>query len=314
VVNVSVQRKAAEPRKPPDTGDNPELAEFFRRFAPATPTAGARLSGAGTLISADGYVLTGEHLFQSDDTVTVRLHDGRTLAASIVGKDQRSGVGLLKIPAGNLQFAALGDPRKLRLAERVFGMGAQPGGKSAAVTDGIVSSLEVDDPTANGFIQTTVTLYPAMGGGPLFNLAGQMVGVNTMLYSRATGGSGLSFAIPIDDAMAVVQELRAHGRVRRGTLGVNLQDVTALTAATYGMDAPAGVMVVTVNPGSPAAEAGIQQGDLILRLGGEPVNTVNQAVRYISRTHPGDKLVVRLRRMKDVREENVTATLAEAGK
>jgi serine protease Do len=262
-------------------------------------------------MEADGQVLTAAHLFEPDDIVTVRLADGRTLAATVVGRDRRSDIALLKVPASGLAVATRGDPRKLRLAERVFALGVLPSGRSATVTDGIVSMVESEMDPAVGFIQTTVTLFPSMGGGPLFNLAGELIGVNAMLYSR-TGGAGLSFAIPIDDAMEIVKELRANGKVRRGTLGVNLQEVTPMIAATYGMDGPAGVMAVTVVAGGPAAQAGIQQGDLLMRFGGQPLRSVHDALRYMGKTKPGERLVIRVRRMKDVREEDVAATLAEA--
>jgi len=306
--------KPLPPRKPPAAGADQEYEEFFERFmANRAPSQPGRSIGAGVIISADGYVLTAEHLFNLEDAVSVRLHNGPVLAATIVGKDPRSGVALLKIPASNLAAAVPGDPKKLRLAERVFALGMQAAGRSGAVTDGIVSALDVENvgsPGA-GYLQTTVTLYPYMGGGPLFNLAGQLVGINSMLYSR-TSGSGLSFAIPIDDAMAIVQVLRTEGRVRRGTLGVAMQEVTPMIAATYGMDGPAGVMVAGVNPGGPAEKAGIQRGDLLMRFGGEPLRSMEHAIRYVARTKPGEPLVVRVRRLKDVREEDVTVTLAEA--
>jgi serine protease Do len=301
-----VRAPAAKP-KPGASRDD----AFFEQFMQQRPQTGPRVSGSGVVIGADGYVLTAEHIVDAADSISVRLADGRTLAATLVGKDRRGGVALLKIPADNLLAALPGDPKKLRLAERVFALGTQPSGRAAAVTDGIVSALEVEGLSAAGYLQTTVPLFPSMGGGPLFNLAGQLVGVNAMMYTR-TGSTGLAFAIPIDDAMESVKELRANGRVRRGTLGVTLQEVTAMIAATYGMDGPAGVMVVTVNPGSPAAKAGILQGDLLMRFGAEPVRSVEHAVRLIARTRPGERLTVRVRRMKDVREEDVDVVLGEA--
>jgi serine protease Do len=262
------------------------------------------------IIDAEGYVLTAAHILDLAETVSVRLADGRTLAASIVGSDMRSNVALLKIPGQGYTAAPAGEARKLRLGERVFAAGMLYN-RSSTVTDGIVSTMELEDGGAAGLFQTTAPLLPSMGGGPLFNLAGQVVGVNSMMYQRDSNSS-LSYAIPVEDALAVAKELRASGRVRRGTMGVNLQEVTPMIAATYGMDRAAGVMAVTVNPGSPAAQAGIQQGDLLLRIGGEALRSVNHAVRVVARTRPGDRIVVRVRRMKDVREEDLTVTLAEA--
>jgi serine protease Do len=267
--------------------------------------------GSGTVIGADGYVLTAAHLFDPGDTVLVRLADGRSLQAQIVGRDRRSGVALLKVPAGGLAAAATGDPRKLRLAERIFALGTMPMGKSASVTDGIVSALEVEEGEAAGYIQTTATIFPSMGGGPLFNMKGELVGINAMIYSRTSGGS-LSFAIPIDEATRIAQELRASGRVRRGTLGVTIQEVTPQIAATYGMDAPAGALIASVAPGSSAQRAGIGKGDIIVRFGGESIANQAQLVRLIGKTKPGERVSVRVRRMKDVREDDVGATLDEA--
>ena len=310
VVQISVTRTPpAAARKPEVFADSNIFETLMQR--PPVPAPGPRTMGSGIIIGADGNVLTAAHLFDPGDAVTVRLSDGRVLVATIVGRDRRSGVALLKIAATGLKVATPGDPRKLRLAERLFALGVQASGKSVAVTDGIVSALEVEEGDAAGYLQTTVTLYPVMGGGPLFNLAGELVGVNAMLYSR-TSGSGLSFAIPIDDAMVVVRELRANGRVRRGTLGILVQEVTADMAANYGMDAPAGALIQSVLPGSAAERAGIVTGDIVLRFEGETVRSTAQLVRAISKSKPGAQVTVRVRRMKDVREEDLKATLGEA--
>jgi serine protease Do len=311
-VLITATRVVRAPKPPPD---DPELRDFFEKFmqnrSPAPGNPPARSIGSGVIISADGYLLTAEHIVDAADEISARLADGRTLAATLVGKDRRVGIALLKLPGSGLPVAAPGDPRKLRLGERVFALGGVPGGRTPAVTDGIVSALGVEEGATAGYLQSTAPLYPAMGGGPLFSLDGQLIGINSMLYSRATN-NGISFAVPIDDAMWSVNELRAHGRVRRGTMGVTLQEVTALTAATYGLDAPAGVMVVTMEAGGPSAQAGIQAGDLLMRINGEPLRSVSHAVRVVGRTKPGDQALVRVRRMKDVREEDIRVTLGEA--
>jgi serine protease Do len=255
-------------------------------------------------------VLTAAHILDLAETVSVRLADGSTRAASIVGADRRSNVALLKMPGGGYPAVAAGEARKLRLGERVFAAGMLFN-RSPTVTDGIVSTAELEDGTAAGHFQNTAPLHPSMGGGPLFNQAGQLVGVNAMMYQR-DANSSLSYTIPVEDALAVAKQLREGGRVRRGNLGITLQDVTPMIAATYGMDRAAGVMVVTADAGSPAAQAGIQNGDLLLRFGGEPLRSTSHAIRYVAATRPGDRLVIRVRRMKNVREEDVTVTLGEA--
>jgi len=313
VVQIVTTRAPAAPRKPspsptPLAGD-PALEEFFRSL-PSVPAATPRPTGSGVVIDAAGYVLTAAHIIDQAETVTVRLADGRALTASVVGSDRRSNVALLKVPGSALTAAPTGEARRLRLGERVFAAGMMFG-KSPAVTDGIVSTAQLEESNAAGHFQTTAPLFPSMGGGPLFNLAGQVVGLNAMMYQRDTNSS-LSYAIPIEDALAVAKELRASGRVRRATLGITLQEVTPMIAATYGMDKPAGVMVSTVLPGSPAAQAGIAMGDLLMRFGAEPLRSPIHATQLLGRAKPGERLTIRVRRMKDVREEDVVATLGEA--
>ncbi len=305
VVQIST-RTVAPPRRTEPLAGLSEWEGMLRQ----TP-AGPRVVGSGVILGADGYVLTAAHVIERADTITVRLTDGRTLAATLVGADRRSNVALLKVPpAAGLVAATPGDPRKLRLGERVFAMGALPSGSSPSVTEGIVSAMDLENVQALGYLQTTVTLLDSMGGGPLFNQAGQLVGMNTMLHSRTTG-AGLSFAIPIDDALDVVKELRANGRVRRATLGLAVQEVTADTAAMYGMDRPAGALIQNVAPGSAAQQAGIQPGDILLRVGAEPVRSSIYLARVLAKFKPGERVTLRVRRMKDVREEDVSATLAE---
>jgi len=290
--------------------DLPDTVARVLRTVVQVAAVRPRLSGSGIVIGG-GYVLTAAPLFEAGDSVTVRLADGRSLAAEIVGRDRRSGVALLKIPAAGATSAVPGDPKKLRLAERVFALGATPGGRSASVTDGIVSALEVEEGEAASYIQTTVTLHPAMGGGALFNMKGELVGINAMLSTRVTG-AGLAFAIPIDEAMAVANELRAHGRVRRGALGTMAQDVTPQAAASHGEDAPAGVLIASVSPRGAAERAGIQRGDVVVRYGGEAVRSHSQLVRLLARSRPGERVQVGVRRAKDMREQELTVTLDEA--
>jgi serine protease Do len=317
VVQTSATRPPAAPRKPAAHQD-PQFREFFERFAQEKGedrvrqgTPAPRSVGSGVILSADGYVLTAEHIVEGTDVITARLADGRTVAATLVGKDRRGGIALLKLAASGLQAAATGDPRKLRPGERVFALGGIPGGRAPAVTDGIVSALDVDENSAAGYLQTTAPLYPSMGGGPLFNLEGQVIGINSMLYSRVTN-NGISFAVPIDDAMALVAELRAHGKVRRGTLGVNVQDVGAEAAAALGLPSPAGALIASVVDKSPAQQAGISTGDVVTRYQGEAVQSANHIIRLIAKAKPGDRVTLRVRRDKAVPERDIAVVLGEA--
>ena len=304
--------RPAPPRKPEAIAD-PKAEEFFERFLRNRGTAGGvpapRSIGSGVVIDGEGYVLTAAHLVEAGDSLYVRLADGRTLAATLVGKDRRGGIALLKIPARNLAAAVPGNPRRLRLAERVLALGAMPAG-TPAVTDGIVSALESEEGDATGYLQTTAALHPSMGGGPLFNLAGEFVGVNAMLYSRVSGGS-LSYAVPGDEALAIAKELRASGRVRRAALGITVAEVTPEAAALYGMDGPAGAYVQAVEPGGAAAKAGIAQGDVLLVLNGEPLRSDRHATRMVMKLRPGDTVTLRVRRKADARDEELRVTLGE---
>jgi serine protease Do len=300
VVHISI---GVPTRKPPPLGDNADASALV---APAH--GGPRLAGSGTIIDRDGYILSVAHLFDAPDPVTVRTSDGREFPARVVGRDRRTDVALLKIEGTGLPIVAAGDPQKLRLGERVFAVGALPGGTLANVTDGIVSVLGPRQEGVPGFLQTTVPLYPAMGGGPLFNQRGEMIGINARVLSRSSG-LGLSFAIRADDAFAVAAELRAQGRVRRASLGVMLQD---LSSEGGGAGAPAGVLVREVTKGSPAERAGIAAGDVIVRLGRDTVRGSADVVRVVGSSKPGAHVLIQLRRAKSARIEEVEAILAEA--
>ncbi len=285
VVNISTkQHKTTSNRfrhefQIPDLPENSPFNEFFERFfgegGPQESPRGfdTQSLGSGFVISADGYILTNNHVVESADEVVVRLSDRREFVAKIIGKDKRSDVALLKIEANGLPVVTIGKTSDLKVGEWVLAIGS-PFGFDHSVTAGIVSAKGRSLPSENyvPFIQTDVAINPGNSGGPLFNLDGEVVGVNSQIYSRTGGYMGLSFAIPIEMAMNVVDQLRTKGRVTRGWLGVLIQDVTRELADAFGMDHPKGALVARVLPDSPASKAGMQAGDVILSFNGKPIS------------------------------------------
>jgi len=290
VVNISTtQHRSTRSRfkhefKIPDLPEDSPFNEFFRRFfeegqggsqkgpGPAPREYDAESLGSGFIISDDGYILTNNHVVDGADEVVVRLSDRREFVARVIGKDKRSDVALLKIDADNLPKVRIGSTEDLQVGEWVLAIGS-PFGFDHSVTAGIVSALRRSLPSENyvPFIQTDVAINPGNSGGPLFNLDGEVVGVNSQIYSRTGGYMGLSFAIPIEMAMNVVDQLRTQGHVTRGWLGVLIQDVTRELADSFGMKHPKGALVAKVLPDSPAANAGLQAGDIILSYNGKPI-------------------------------------------
>lgn len=282
VVNISTTQKA-KPRTqnsphgmPPNFPEGTPFDEFFRRFfgdeGDGPGEFDSKSLGSGFIISKDGYILTNYHVVRDADEVIVRLNDRRELVAKVVGNDDRSDVALLKIEANDLPVATIGDSRKLRVGEWVLAIGS-PFDFDHTVTAGIVSALGRSLPSENyvPFIQTDVAINPGNSGGPLLNLQGEVVGINAQIYSRTGGFMGLSFTIPIDLAMDVVDQLRTKGHVTRGWLGVLIQDVTRELAESFGMEKPLGALVSQVLPGSPAEKAGFEVGDIIVEFNGKPV-------------------------------------------
>lgn len=282
VVNISTTQKAKQrPSRsphgaPPNFPEGTPFDEFFRRFFGDEDGAPGEFDskslGSGFIVSADGYVLTNYHVIRDADEVIVRLNDRRELVAKVIGSDERSDVALLKIDATDLPVATIGDSNKLRVGEWVLAIGS-PFDFDHTVTAGIVSALGRSLPSENyvPFIQTDVAINPGNSGGPLLNLQGEVVGINAQIYSRTGGFMGLSFTIPIDLAMDVVDQLRTKGHVTRGWLGVLIQDVTRELAESFGMDKPQGALVSQVLPGSPAEKAGFKVGDIIVDFNGKPV-------------------------------------------
>jgi serine protease Do len=324
VVNIEVIEKAPEGGGAP--GDDP-LNDFFRRFGIPAPGGGdqrheepVRGAGSGFIVSPDGYILTNEHVVEGASQVTVRLVDQREFRAKVVGKDERTDIAVLKIAASGLPVVHFGDPGKLRPGQWVLAIGS-PFGFENSATAGIVSAIGRSLPTENyvPFIQTDVAVNPGNSGGPLFNLQGEVVGINSQIFSRTGGFMGVSFAIPIDVAANVERQIIAVGHVVRGKIGVTIQEVTADLADSFGLDGPRGALVSSVESKSPAAAAGIRPGDVVLAVDGHQVDHFGELSSRISSMRPGSEATLTLwrdRRPATVRvrvEELKEPQMAQAG-
>ena len=275
--------------------DEADLQEFFRRFFPGGPGGPmqdipAHGEGSGFIVSGDGYILTNAHVVKDADEVVVKLIDKRKFTAKVVGTDARTDVAVIKITAAGLPSVKLGDPTKLRVGEAVAAIGS-PFGFENSVTAGIVSAKGRSLPSENyvPYIQTDVAINPGNSGGPLFNMKGEVVGINSQIYSRSGGYQGVSFAIPIDVAMEVVDQLKTGGKVSRGWLGVVIQEVSADLAESFGLDRPRGALVSQVQEGSPASKAGLQASDVILAFNGKAVENSGDLPRMVGMAKPGTK-------------------------
>lgn len=309
VVNISTMQA---PRRAPSVGQLPqvpgledeEIMEFFRRFIPRAPGVPreARSLGSGFVISHDGYILTNAHVVDGAEEINVRLTDKREFKARVVGADRRTDVALIKIEAGNLPVVKVGNPAQLRVGEWVVAIGS-PFGFESTVTAGIVSAKGRSLPQENfvPFIQTDVAINPGNSGGPLFNMKGEVVGINSQIYSRTGGFMGLSFAIPIDVALDIQSQLRDRGRVARGRIGVVIQEVTQDVATSFGLDRPRGAMVTSVERGSPAEKAGVEALDIITRFGGKPVDASGDLPRLVGGTRPGTEVSMEVLRKGSTR-------------
>ena len=302
-----------------------ELQEFFRRFfgvpLPNQPRQGPRQApsepserevprgvGSGFIISADGYVMTNAHVVDGADEVLVTLPDKREFKARIVGADKRTDVAVVKIEAGNLPSVKIGDVSRLRVGEWVLAIGS-PFGLENTVTAGIVSAKQRDTGDYLPFIQTDVAVNPGNSGGPLINMRGEVVGINSQIYSRSGGFMGISFAIPIDEAMRVSEQLRASGRVTRGRIGVQIDQVTKEVAESIGLGKPQGALVRGVEAGSPAQKAGVEAGDIITRFEGKVIEKASDLPRLVGNTKPGTRSALTVFRRGQARE--LTITIAE---
>ncbi|QWF72102.1 DegQ family serine endoprotease [Methylomonas paludis] len=286
VVNISTTQKAPDAQIPGADQQQqlpqdvpPEMEEFFRRYFQGPGRGGVvpretNSLGSGFVISKDGYILTNSHVVNNASEIIVKLKDRRELVAKLIGLDESSDVALLKVEAKDLPIVEIGSPDQLQVGEWVLAIGT-PFGFDQSVTAGIVSAKGRSLPDGNyvPFIQTDVAINPGNSGGPLFNMQGKVVGINSQIYSRSGGYMGLSFAIPIDLAMNVVEQIKTKGKVSRGWLGVQIQDVTRQLAESFGMDRPHGALVAKVIPGGPAEKAGLQIGDVIVEFNGQVVET-----------------------------------------
>ena len=314
VVNISttqVVRGQAQMMPFPFDESDPAF-EFFKRFIPRTPGGGIprdfenKSLGSGFIISGDGYILTNAHVVDGADEVTVRLTDKREFKARIIGADKRTDIALVKIEAAGLPAVKLADPGQLKVGEWVVAIGS-PFGFDNSVTAGIVSAKGRSLPQENyvPFIQTDVAINPGNSGGPLFNMRGEVVGINSQIYSRSGGFMGISFAIPIDVAMDVQSQLKAHGRVQRGRIGVVIQEVSRELADSFRLDKPVGALVSAVEKGGPADKAGLEQGDIVLRFDNRPVGISGDLPRIVGSTRPGAKVPVMVWRKGAQREMGV---------
>jgi len=313
VVNISTTQAARRANVPqiPNIEDE-EVLEFFRRFIPRQqPGPGARPEsrslGSGFVITADGYILTNAHVIDAADEINVKLTDKREYKAKVIGADKRTDVALIKIDASGLPVVRMGDPAKLKVGEWVVAIGA-PFGFENTVTAGIVSAKGRSLPQENfvPFIQTDVAINPGNSGGPLFNMKGEVVGVNSQIYSRTGGFMGLSFAIPIDVALDIQKQLREKGRVSRGRIGVVIQEVTKDLAVSFGLDRPRGALVNSVEKGSPADKAGIEATDIITRFDGKAVESSSDLPRIVGATRPGTSAPIEVWRKGGTRSLAVT--------
>ena len=329
VVNIRTMQKVSNRQQPNGPGDE-EMMEFFRRFGLPTPNMpkqaprsnrGApeeevpRGVGSGFIFSQDGLIMTNAHVIDGADEVLVTLTDKREFKAKIIGADKRSDVALVKIEVTGLTPVKVGDVGRLKVGEWVMAIGS-PFGFENTVTAGIVSAKQryTDDTDYLPFIQTDVAINPGNSGGPLINMRGEVVGINSQIYSRSGGFMGISFSIPMDEAVRVVEQLRSQGRVSRGRIGVGIAAVSKELAESLGLAKAQGALVTSVEAGAPADKAGVEPGDIILRFNGKPIEKSIDLPRIVGEIKPGTKATVTVQRRGAAKELNVTVAEIEAEK
>ena len=332
VVGIRTTERSRTARAGGGPGAEPDedMLEFFRRFGipipnqrpspsptpnPRTPQQPApdaepqtRGVGSGFVLSADGYVMTNAHVIDGAEDVIVTLTDSREFKAKVIGADKRSDVALVKIEATGLPTVRIGDVNKLKVGEWVIAIGS-PFGLESTVTAGIVSAKARDTGDLVKLIQTDVAINPGNSGGPLINMRGEVVGINSQIYSRSGGFMGISFAIPIDEASRVADQLRAGGRVIRGRIGVTIAPVTKEVAESIGLGKPAGALVRGAESGGPADKAGIEAGDIITKVDGKVIDKSGDLPRLVGATKPGTKTVLQVFRRGGYKD--VAVTVAE---
>ncbi len=312
VVKIIVEQRAADPGKAHP--DMEQIPDYLRRFFdfPGTPQSPMPRTGTGSgfIVSKDGFIVTNNHVVDGADSVLVRMIDRREFEAEVVGTDPRSDLALLRIEASGLPALRLGTSDELEVGEWVLAIGS-PFGLDFTVSQGIVSAKGRSLPTERGenyvpFIQTDVAINPGNSGGPLLNLDGEVVGVNSQIFTRSGGSNGLSFSIPASVVDNVITQLRENGRVTRGWLGVSIQDVDKNLADSFGLDRPRGALVAQVSPDSPAEKAGLKEGDVIITFDGKDIPTSSDLPHVVGLIAPGSKVpveLVRERKRKTLRVE-----------
>ena len=330
VVNIRTLEKATARDAQANEADA-EMQEFFRRFfgvpmpIPNNPNAPRQQRrgqpeeaqpkgvGSGFILSADGFVMTNAHVVDGADQVVVTLPDKREFKARIVGSDKRTDIAVVKIEATGLPAVKIGDVSRLKVGEWVMAIGS-PFGLDNSVTAGIVSAKQRDTGDYLPFIQTDVAINPGNSGGPLINMRGEVVGINSQIYSRSGGFMGISFAIPIDEAVRVSEQLRATGKVQRGRLGVQIDQVSKEVAESLGLSKTQGALVRGVEQGSPAEKAGLEPGDIILKFEGKTIEKSSDLPRMVGNTKPGTRSAIQVWRRGSVKDMHITVGEFEAEK
>jgi serine protease Do len=324
VVNIRTLEKVTARNATASPGEE-EMLEFFRRFGlpiPNLPRQSPRPNrpqleeqprglGSGFILSADGYIMTNAHVVEDADEVIVTLTDKREFKAKIIGADKRSDVAVVKIQATGLPAVKIGDVSRLKVGEWVMAIGS-PFGLDNTVTAGIVSAKQRDTGDYLPFIQTDVAINPGNSGGPLINMRGEVVGINSQIYSRSGGSMGISFSIPMDEATRVSEQLRASGKVTRGRIGVQIDQVTKEIAESIGLGQPTGALVRGVETGAPADKGGVEAGDIITRFEGKAVEKASDLPRMVGGTKPGTKSVITVFRRGAYKDLTVTIAELEA--
>lgn len=328
VVNIRTLEKVRQP-EPGNGGPDEEMQELFRRFfgmplpnmprqaprqnRPQPEEAQPRGVGSGFILTPDGFIMTNAHVVDGADEVVVTLTDKREFKARIVGADKRTDVAVVKINATGLPAVKVGDVSRLRVGEWVMAIGS-PFGLENTVTAGIVSAKQRDTGDYLPFIQTDVAINPGNSGGPLINMRGEVVGINSQIYSRSGGFMGISFAIPMDEATRVSEQLRANGRVTRGRIGVQIDQVTKEVAESIGLGKPQGALIRGVEEGSPAEKAGIEAGDIITKFDSKAIDKASDLPRLVGNTKPGSRVSVTVFRRGASKDLSITVAEVPAEK
>lgn len=299
VVNITVTGEDAEEREQSSQPSpfGPPWDELFKRFQPFRDAPGQRRVsvGSGFIITTDGEILTNAHVVGTEKSVTVKLTDKREFTAKVLGTDKQTDIALVKIDAQGLPAAPIGDPGKSKVGEWVAAIGA-PFGFENSISAGIISAKGRSLPDENyvPFIQTDVAINPGNSGGPLFNLRGEVIGVNSQIYTRSGGYMGISFAIPIDIAMDVARQLKQHGKVSRGRIGVRIQELNPELARSFGLDKAEGALVAEVDKGGPADKAGVEAGDVIVAFNDKPIRDSKDLPPIVGAVRPGSDARIKL--------------------